>query len=573
MEKRKPFQLALPVSEEARTLTHVEASLAPHLPDRQKELGAFYTPPAIAAILADWAIRTPSDRVLDPSFGGLAFLSAASDRLSVLGRRKGEIRQQLFGVDLDPAALEAARTDDRLDLGKDSLILSDFFAVDSAQLPTVEALIGNPPYIRYQGFNGSADRARELAASAGVRLTRLASSWAPFVVYGATFIAPGGRMAQVLPAEILHAQYAQEVVEFLQRSFGHVAMVVFDERVFPGALEEVVLLLADDFGREGTANVQLVSCENVAGLDLGSIGPDKANSTASRTGRDKLLGQLLPASAQELLSALAQRPEVSPLIAVASVDIGVVTGANDFFVLSREAAHGIAPGLLKSGVSKAADVAGARLTTEDHKALLDAGRPVLMFVASDAAGERELGTAMRHIRSGEKRGFHRRYKCRIRDPWWALPIPKQGAPDLLLTYCSNDYPRLALNDARVLQTNTIHGVNVESGVEAAALAAGFYNSLTLLSAELVGRSYGGGVLKLEPTEAEALLLPPMPPCLAELLPGVDQAVRARDIEGALDLVDPIVLGALGLSDADIGELRAGRERLRGRRKRRGRPAR
>lgn len=102
-------------------------------------------------------------------------------------------------------------------------------------------------------------------------------------------------------------------------------------------------------------------------------------------------------------------------------------------------------------------------------------------------------------------------------------------------------------------------------------AAGFYNSLTLLSAELEGRSYGGGVLKLEPTEAEKLLLPPLSPELTALLPAVDRAIRARDVEAAADLVDPVVLAPLGLGTDEISALRAARRQLQMRRKNRGRP--
>jgi hypothetical protein len=130
-----------------------------------------------------------------------------------------------------------------------------------------------------------------------------------------------------------------------------------------------------------------------------------------------------------------------------------------------------------------------------------------------------------------------------------------------------------LNSAKVLNTNTIHGVRLFNRRNAKALAVGFYNSLTLLSAELVGRSYGGGVLKLEPSEAEALLVPPIPSDAAKLLPEVDRAVRARDLAAALDIVDPAVLRPLGLTGADIKKLRSGREHLQDRRRRRGRAAR
>jgi len=72
--------------------------------------------------------------------------------------------------------------------------------------------------------------------------------------------------SQVLPAEIIHAQYASGVLDFLSRSFQRIHLVVFEERVFPGALEEVVLLFADDRADGQSAPVRLVSCSNLKEL-------------------------------------------------------------------------------------------------------------------------------------------------------------------------------------------------------------------------------------------------------------------------------------------------------------------
>jgi adenine-specific DNA-methyltransferase len=229
------------------------------------------------------------------------------------------------------------------------------------------------------------------------------------------------------------------------------------------------------------------------------------------------------------------------------------------------------PDLVAPAVAKAAQVAGARLSKRDHRELLKGGQRGLMLVAGTTASSKALRSIQAHVAHGEEMGLDERYKCRIRKPWWALPVPKQGPADLLLTYCSNDHPRLALNEAKVLSTNTIHGVRISSDMDGKPLAAGFYNSLTLLSAELEGRSYGGGVLKLEPTEAEKLLLPPLSPELAALLPAVDRAIRARDVEAAADLVDPVVIAPLGLGTDEISALRAARRQLEMRRKNRGRP--
>jgi adenine-specific DNA-methyltransferase len=547
-----------------------------HSPVRQKELGAFYTPTAIAEALTDWAVRSPEDRVLDPSFGGLAFFAAAQRRLQELGAGADAISGQLFGIDIDKDAHAVARAEADLGIPSAHLVDQDFFDVAPDRLPHIDAVIGNPPYIRYQGFNGAAAKARELAESAGVRLTRLASSWAPFVIHGTSFLRPGGRLAQVLPAELMHAQYAGEVVEFLRRSFDRIAIAVFEDRVFPGAMEEVVLVFADDFGAPGLADVRLIPCKTVddATTGLASLATHPKIQGDRPVGRGKLLAQLLPGKTRSLYESLSTGAEVQELGEVASVDIGIVTGANKFFVLRETETDGLHPELLQPAVCKATHVRGARLSPGDHQRLVQAGDRALMFVADAETSRPQLRTADTHLKIGEAEGLHRRYKCRIRDPWWALPIPKNGPPTLVLTYCSNQFPRLALNEAGALSTNTLHGVRPFDSGSGHALASGFYNSLTLLSAELVGRSYGGGVLKLEPTEAEALLLPPLLPQLSELLPQVDEAIRARELERALNLVDGVLLkGALGLDDNAIRTLRDGRERLSSRRRRRGQPAR
>ena len=53
-------------------------------PRLRKERGAFFTPPGITEFVASWAIRTPSDRVLEPAAGDAAFLIAAVERLAGL---------------------------------------------------------------------------------------------------------------------------------------------------------------------------------------------------------------------------------------------------------------------------------------------------------------------------------------------------------------------------------------------------------------------------------------------------------------------------------------------------------
>lgn len=568
-----------------RVRSEMEASTAVPTASRQKELGAFYTPEPMAEKMVAWAVRRPTDRALDPSFGGLVFLCAAHERLRDLGASDEEASGLLYGCDLDEDAHAAVWAHDQLGIPKEALVHRDFFDVEPGEdLPLAEAVVGNPPYVRFQLANGARDSGHRVAAAAGIKLTRLASTWAPFVLHSAAFVAPGGRMALVLPAELLHAQYAGSVLRFVQQRFARTALAVFERRVFPGALEEVVLLFAEGRGEGECEAVEMIECDAVADFDVADLHERmaaraarpatharRAKSGAGR-GRKKLLAQLLPEDTRELYDALScgSYAHVTTLGQLASVDIGAVTGANDFFLLAADEEPGLASELLRPTISKAMHVRGARFGLADLDRLLAAGARARMFVADKDTPEELLRTTDAYLRRGKKRDIHKRYKCRVRDPWWAVPLPKQGAPDLFLTYCASEYPRMVLNEAQVLHTNTVHGVSIQPGVSPGALAAGFYNSLTLLSAELVGRSYGGGVLKLEPTEAEALVVPPLPDGAEPALDDIDALLRTGDLTTLLDRMDQLLLvEGLGLAEAEVVALRAGAERLRSRRRARG----
>jgi adenine-specific DNA methylase len=525
---------------------------------RRKRIGAFYTPRPLAAKLVEWGVRSPLNRVLDPSFGGGVFLSLAKERLLSLGADRSGVCGLVYGVDND--ASEACRIDGGLD--DVTLIHSDFFALDPMELPRFTANLGNPPYVRYQDWDANSSAAHAISAGMGVKLSRLASLWAPFILHGCRFLEVGGRLGQVLPAEFLHAQYARPIVDYLLAAFRNVTVVVFEERIFPGALEEVVLLFAEGYGQGPAAGMGVLTCRNIDDLDIANVdGVGRGHSSPQMA-----LLRVLPAEGQRAYERLAQHESVVRLGDIADVDIGAVTGANEFFIRHRTeiGARGFAPELFRTVVSKASDLRGARLAGADIGRLADKGKRTELLVTNGHNSD-QLATVAGLLAEGEALGLPLRYKCRIRKPWWAVPLPKGGIPDAFLTYMSNAHPRLVCNDARALSTNTVHNVAMRDGRSARALAVAFYNSLTLLSAEIVGRSYGGGILKLEPTEAEQLLIPIFEGGIESYVDEIDGCLRAGDLAAALRIVDPLVLGPLGLTDEELAALRVARAALQKRR--------
>jgi methylase of polypeptide subunit release factors len=531
----------------------------------RKARGAFFTPTEITRYLAQWAVRSAEDRVFEPSAGDAAFLVAAVERLQELGA----VRPELHGVEIDPSSVATARRRVADVGGTVRLRTADFF--DVAPNPTFAAVIGNPPYIRYQDFHGrQRAQSRRTALQAGVTLSGLASSWAAFTVHAAMFLQPGGRMALVLPAELLSVNYAAAIRKFLFDSFASVELVMFDEQVFPAAEADVVLLLADGFGQGPSSHAVIHRAANARSLSSELVQrhwspPDPA---------DKWVSGLIGDAPVEALHQLHSGGQFTTLEQWGDTTLGMVTGNNGFFALSPDRVQELSlrtTDLLPLSPPGSAHLRGLTLTPRQLAQLGEQGKATHLF----RPGHRPSAAARRYIDAGHAAGVHLAYKCRVRTPWYRVPL--LAPADLLLTCMNADTPRLVSNRAGAHHLNSVHGVYLRDdikvlGAELIPLAA--LNSVTVLHAEMVGRAYGGGILKVEPREADRWLVP-SPQLVAqsaERLRDVRRQVAALLARGELLTAVALVDGALGL-DVDLESIRAARHSLASRRSVRSRRAR
>ncbi len=70
--------------------------------------------------------------------------------------------------------------------------------------------------------------------------------------------------------------------------------------------------------------------------------------------------------------------------------------------------------------------------------------------------------AQAYIDAGENLKVDEAYKCRVRSPWWRVPLVPPA--DVLLTYMNADTPRLCANTARVHHLNSVHGLYFKQGM-------------------------------------------------------------------------------------------------------------
>lgn len=547
--------------------------------------GGYYTPPRVAEWLCAWAIRDKTNEVLEPSCGAGAFATAAAQRLRSLKATAAAAARQLTAVELVEAEAAKARDGLASPLGKaasKAVVEGDFFAWwERRKGEAFDAVVGNPPFIRYQSFPEPArSRAMAMMESIGFKPNRLTNIWVPFVVASAEALRPGGRLAMVIPAELLQVTYAAQLRSYLTAKFRHIDIVACNELFFEGAEQEVVLLMADGALPERLPNnVCRVAVTEIATVrDLLVSEPTDLLSRSEekdvRGDKEKWLKYFLSGREIGLLREMREHGRVVPLGTLADVDVGIVTGANAFFVLRRsEIEQRRLSKFARRLVSRSAHMRGASLSNEDWIAL-EAGdeRVTLLDIRAGVEGLTPGSAAASYVAQGEADDVHRGYKCSIRRPWFH--VPAIWSPDAFLFRQIHDFPRLVLNGANATATDTIHRVRARA-VDAAVLVAGSYTHLTAASAEIEGRSYGGGVLELEPTEAERLLVPDAQALAAALpLTECDKLVRAGKLSDVLAENDRLVLqNAMGLSKGDVTTLKGAWDRMRGRRFSRGKSAR
>jgi len=540
-----------------------------------KSLGAFYTADQVADFLVWWAIRSAKDCVLDPSFGGGVFLRSACKRLVKLG---GQPASQVFGVELDHKvyARIADKLSEEFGVKRRNLLSSDFFEVDLTTMPSVDAVIGNPPFIRYQRFSGDTrKRALNRAEQQGVHLNALSSSWAPFLIHSVAMLKQGGRLAMVVPMEIAHAAYALPVLRHLVKLFNRVTFLTFQKKPFPDLSEDTLLVLAEDKGSSSASFFlrDLTHADSLAEVqkrgERSLPGARRMSEEAVSQGRERLIQYLIPKNTRELYRELKSLPVTKRLGELADVGIGYVTGGNDFFHLHPQEAQqwGIPKSFLKPAVRRGRALNGLRFTTKDwHEALASGEAGYLLHIQ---AGTDLPDGLLRYLKHGEAQGIANSYKCRTRSPWFC--VPHVYKPDAFLSYMSGVMPRLVANDAHVIAPNSLHILRLHPQTRLAgdALAALWQTSLTRLSVEIEGHALGGGMLKLEPTEAENILVAALQNkngSLEELIEELDALIRNGDSAAAQARVDTVILRkGIGLSQSDCYLLQKAAETLRNRR--------
>lgn len=514
----------------------------------RRERGAYFTPAWLAVELANWAIRSAHDTVIDPAAGDGALVVAAADRLRALGK---PVVGSIQGIELHKRTAERLTRRLNGSMGAIEIRTEDFFAALS-NVRCSQVVIANPPFVRHHeiparllpkmraALNGKADLV-------GGR----ASAWAYFLLASTELLRPGGRLAMILPTDVLNADYARPILRHLKTKFGSVTLAMIELATYSGLTTRAVACLADEFGSKGPERDVVLARLSEAGLERlqrqpTSIAPDEFGSLST-------LRQLtMPESVRAELAELRTDSGLCRLDEQARITIGYVSSASEYFQLTETERLEREINLLdvRQALTSTRSVNGVIFREEDWRRALKTGKPCWLFTP------RKLKTVAveRYLAHGRYLRIHQTYKSQRRSPWWSVPLPQRPADAFLTSLGSRQM--IVENRAGVLASNTLIELTATSELRSGYLALASLTSVFQLTAAVNSRMLSGGLWKLEPGSARSILLPNVTAiAIASTLAAVDRLIRAGERKAAESLADEVLLRrGLGWSRRRVARL-------------------
>lgn len=474
-------------------------------------LGQFSTPFSLAGKIVSLTERhLTEDRVrfLEPSVGAGVFFSA-------LDRVSSRPVETAVGVEIDK---EYALVAQSLWSSPYRVIQDDFirFSQHRPAGSRFNLLCANPPYVRHHHLPGELKRQLQsrVLDELGIQCSGLSGLYIYFILLADRLLEDGAVASWLIPSEFMSVNYGRALREYLTR---HVMLlqvhrfcpedVQFDDALVsscvvtyrkqkPSAPYSFRLSIGGEL--EEPKQVQMISSEN-----------------AARAGKWNYESLLEPNAAATVT-----------IKDIFEIKRGIATGANGFFVLDPETIEQYeipecfltpllpGPRFLKTDVVEA-DKYGV-LIVERLRYLLNCD-------LQPEEVEKSWPGLWEYMKVGMERGIPDCYICSHRKVWYWQE--KRTAPLFFVTYMgrvrdgSGRNPfRFILNRSQAIATNVYLYIYPRPFLK--KLIADLperdkwlHQMLNRLSAETLiqnGRTYGGGLHKLEPKELADMPLPEMP---------------------------------------------------------------
>lgn len=602
--------------------------------ERRHKMGEYYTPPAITDLITRLTIDDAHAEVLDPACGSGGFpVSAYHRKRDLLNNPEGShtiLLDEMYGVDINrfPAHLSAINLaiQDLSEYTEDvNVRVKDFFLVlpgteeregetaaasgekskEIVRTPdNMDAVIGNPPYIRHEALDNKARIRKHLSNINGEHLSSRCDIYAYFLTHSTEFLKDGGKLGFITSDRWLDTSYGEDVQQFILNNYEIQAIIKFDRQAFEDALigSTVLILKKQPDKSERNQNTakflrvkKSLDIDEIVSLVKDEHDPEQIIRADTYRLVTRTQGDLYNEAKWNLFfiappiyfEALSNTSKT--LDSVADLSYGKKTGANPFFCRKTEDIEDLGieeyttPLLKASGQITQIDFSGSIAKewgmVDLHSLVQEAQKDIQQSFAGVGSGnnysddpaervkqwlkENGHGILVEYIEWGEQQEYHERSSMKSRDIWYDLSdLPE---PPIFIPEFTWRTFRASWNTSNGVCTNKFYNVVPKSGVEKRLLCALLNTRLMHLNAELHGRWTGGqGMDRIDLMQYEAKQLPILDPREIEkedkerILSAFDDLVEAeieagpdpskKDVEDERDELDRAVLSVLGLGD-------------------------
>lgn len=518
------------------------------IPDVERHrLGQYYTPPPIIELITEMCIKSANDKILDPACGSGGFLVKAYHKLKDLKKKENpfadddklheEILNQLYGIDINPfpaqlSSINLAVRNLKVTSRNINLVVSDFFKVKPSTgiIPSeLDAVITNPPYTRKEEMDFKKMIREEALASVDgtkVSLSPLASIYAYFFIHGAKFLKERGRMSLITSNTWLGTDFGVGLKNFFLNSFRIEAIIEHDAGVFEGPVLDACITVLQKLESDAELRkknlVKFVRIKRA--LDISEI-VNRIVQTKADCEDDRLRIRLVEQStlkpeekwgkylrAPAIYSKLIKHPKIVRLDDVAESSIGIMTGANEFFVLDKATSKmwKLEKHYLKSVVTSPKELQFCDILPEEVDQQL-----LVVNDDEETLKDNNANSVLAYIQEGEERQVKVRYKEGIevkgyqnlpffkgRKLWYSVG-DRKIAP-IIFPYIIRERVFFVWNKANALCLDTFHEIYPRRHEDILPVLGVLNSSLTAFFIELEGRLYGGGLLKIQTKDLKRL---------------------------------------------------------------------
>ncbi len=459
--------------------------------------GQFWTPAWVAEAMAAYVLGCAPDVVFDPAVGAGAFFTACRS-LGYAG--------DFAGCESDASALTQAYGAGLDDKDMRDVQARDFFEGGGGKY---SAIVSNPPYLRHHRIPSALKLRLQFHARTtyGLEIDGRAGLHVHFLLHCLERLAPGGRLAFLLPADTCEGVFAGKLWTWITRNYNLRNVITFapEAAPFPGVDTNVFVVALENTPAQAHFNwarmrvpdretlSQLLRQEVCAHPDVDIF--NRELSEAIETG----------------LTRPPRRRDADELRLgeVASVMRGIATGANEFFFLTRRqiSEQELKPSWFKRAVGRTRDCPVEILDPERLEILDDMGRPTWLLDLPDVPLEKLPAAARKYLRKGKRLATPDRALIRMRKRWYRME--QREPPPILFAYLGRRSCRFILNRAGVLPLTGFLCVypRAENRLIPESLWRLLNEPETLAGLALVGKTYGSGAIKVEPRALERLPLP------------------------------------------------------------------